>query len=103
MKLSEVKGERTLDVIAEIIEPIVRIAQDERVSQGLSSAKGDAGAAAAALVPLIFKEHKEDVVAILASINGMTPEEYADGMTVASVLGDMYEVLTDGELLGFLA
>ena len=29
MKLSDIKGERTLDVIAEIIEPIANIAADQ--------------------------------------------------------------------------
>ena len=32
MKLSDIKGERTLDVIAEVIEPIANIAEDEKTA-----------------------------------------------------------------------
>ena len=32
MKLSDVKGERTIEVIAEIIDPIANIAEDEEAS-----------------------------------------------------------------------
>ena len=33
MRLSDIKGERTLDVIAEIIEPIANIAEDEAAAE----------------------------------------------------------------------
>lgn len=33
MKLSDIKGERTLEVIADIINPIANIAEDETASE----------------------------------------------------------------------
>ena len=33
MRLSDVKGERTLDVIADIIDPIANIAEDKEASE----------------------------------------------------------------------
>lgn len=102
MKLSDIKGERVLDVISELIDPVMSIARDERVAESLKGSKGDTSAAAARLIPILVNEHRDDMVAIMSSINGVSPEEYRQNMTMTSIMRDAYEVLTDKELLSFL-
>lgn len=103
MRLSDVRGERTLDVIADLVEPVANIATDEDVVAAVKSGGGDIAASLRAVVPSLLKEHRADVLAILATIEGVTPDEYAADMTLASVLGDCYELLTDSEFLSFLS
>lgn len=111
MKLSDIKGERVFDVIAEVTDPLYRIASDDAVMgafQGAAQASGDDdktdyAKALKGIVPVLLKTHRGDLVAILAAVNGMTAEEYLEGLTMPKLFGDVYDVLTDEELLGFLA
>lgn len=111
MKLSDIKGERVFDVIAEVTDPLYRIASDDAVMgafQGAAQASGEGGEtdyakALRGIVPVLLKTHRDDLVAILSAVNGVTAEEYLEGLTMAKLLSDVYDVLTDEELLGFLA
>lgn len=111
MKLSDIKGERVFDVIAEVTDPLYRIASDEAVIgafQGAAQASGadgktDYAKALRGIVPVLLKTHRDDLVAILSAVNGVTAEEYLEGLTMPKLFGDVYDVLTDEELLGFLA
>lgn len=112
MRLSEIKGERTFDVIAAIIEPCCNIAQDEVVAdlfdrsrkrpEGMS-AKDFALERVKASVPGLMRSHKDDLVAILAAIEGTDPDEYMREVTVPSIVKAVYEILTDDDLLAFLS
>lgn len=111
MKLSDVRGERTLDVIADIIPPVARIAKDdaasaifrpEAVPEGMEPTQFFASRVERS-APALLKGHRDDVVAILAAIEGTSPEEYASKMNLASLLKDVMELLTDSEFLGFLS
>lgn len=108
MKLSEVKGERVFDIIADIIEPASSILSDRAISLQfdlLRSASDQDGKTKAMLgmVPVLLRKHREDVAAIMGALNGMTAEEYMEGMTIASFTGDVFSLLTDEGLLGFLS
>ena len=111
MRLSDIKGDRVLDVVADLISPISRIARDEAVRSLMKPEAvpegGDARQMAAErlteALPAIIKAHKTDVVAILATVNGVSPGEYAEGMTLASLLSDAAELVTDEAFAGFLA
>ena len=108
MKLSDIKGERTFEVIAAIVEPVANIAEDGDVAAALKArTKGEPAKQFAAkmrsALPLIVGKHRDDVVAILSAINGVKPEEYMEGCTLSSLIGDVYEILTDGEFLAFLS
>lgn len=103
MRLSDVKGERTLDVIAELVEPVANIASDKKVVEALKSGNGEVAATMRSFVPALLKTHRKEVLLILATIKGVTVKEYTADMTMASVLADCYELLTDSEFLGFLS
>ena len=103
MKLSDIKGERTLDVIADIIDPIANIAEDETASALFKREKLPQGMTANQFliqrarkaVPALLKGHKKDIIAILAAIDGTTPEEYTDSLNLVRLTKDCVELLTD--------
>lgn len=111
MKLSDVKGDRVLDVIADLIDPIANIAQDKDVAEMFKRKAVPEGMEAREFfaarmrkgVPALLKGHKQDVIAILATIEGVTPEEYTDMLDLAKLFTDTMELLTDEAFIGFLS
>lgn len=109
MKLSEIKGERCLEVVAELIEPIAAIASDEdftklikpgKLPKGMTNAQYFAQRLRKA-VPVLIERHKDDVVKILATVNGQSTSEYLEGLTLSKLFGDTIEIVTDQDILGF--
>lgn len=111
MRLSDIKGDRVLDVIADIIDPIANMAQDkdvaamfkrEAVPDGMETRdffmermrKG---------LPVLLKGHKADVIAVMAAIGGVTPEQYAASLDFPKLFTDVMELVTDDALLDFLS
>lgn len=103
MKLSAVKGERTIEVIAEIIDPIANIAEDEKASAMFKREKLPKGMDAKSFLtkrirkslPTLLRNHKSDIIAILSSIEGTSPEEYSSVLSLAKLIKDIIELLTD--------
>ena len=103
MRLSDIHGERVFDVIADIIDPIANIATDEAASALVRREKLQEGESARSsilsrvrkAVPALLKGHKNDVIAILATIGGTTANEYKSTLTLAKLIQDATELLTD--------
>ena len=111
MKLSDVRGERTLDVIADLIEPVASIASDpdaaalfrrEKAPEGVE-AKDFFVQRARRSAPKLLRDHKDDVIAVLSTIEGTDPEEYAESLNLAKLLRDLVELMTDEEFVAFLS
>lgn len=111
MKLSDVKGERVFDVMAELVGPICNIATSKAFKaamehkpcpDGMDPREFGAQRIRDAL-PEIIKEHRNDIVAILATIGGVEPSEYMEGMTIVSLWSDVMELVADGDFLDFLS
>lgn len=111
MKLSDIKGERVFDVIAEIVDPIAEIAADEDAAKLFQREQCPEGMTAWQFflrkvrehLPALLKGHKAEFVHILATIKDVTDEEYVDGMTFASLMKDLTELVTDVEFVSFFA
>lgn len=111
MRLSDVKGERAIEVVADLIEPIYRIAQDEAAMDVFrpkecpegEDPKSFMAARLAKGVPTLLRAHKDDLVAILAAIEGEDADEYAESLDLAKLVASLVELVTDPALLGFLA
>lgn len=103
MRLSDIKGERTLEVIAEVIDPICNIAEDgeamalfrrEKLPDGMD-AKAFLLQRARKSIPALLKRHKGDIISILSAIEGVTPEEYSDSLNLVRLFRDATDLLTD--------
>lgn len=93
MKLSEVKGEAALDLLADIIEPATDIMSDPKVKE-LVAAKNKA-----AIVKLLIKDHKKSIIEILAATEGVPVKEY--NMNILTLPVKILEILNDKELVDF--
>ena len=111
MKLSDVKGDRVLDVIADIIDPIANMVQDKdvvamferkAVPEGMDARDFFAGRMRKGM-PVLFKGHKADIIAIMAAIEGVTPEQYAASLDFPKLFTDAMELVTDDAFLDFLS
>lgn len=111
MKLSDIKGDRVLDVIADIIDPIANMVQDkdvaamfkrEAVPDGMEARDFFAKRMRKGL-PVLLKSHKTDIIAVMAAIEGVTPEQYAASLDFPKLFTDVMELLTDGAFLNFLS
>lgn len=77
MKLSEIKGERALEVLADLIEPVAEILGDKEIGAVFQSGKAPAKA-----IKLALKNHKKAVLAMMAAIDGEDPETYQPSLVV---------------------
>ena len=109
MRLSDIKGDRVFDVIADIIDPIANIASDETASALFKREKLPEGMTAKEFllerarkaVPALLRGHKGDIITVLATIEGVSADDYRAALTLAKLMQDTAELLTDeafGEL-----
>lgn len=77
MKLSDIKGERALDVLADMIEPVAEIMGDNEISTILQSGKAPIKA-----IKLALKNHKRAILDMMAAIDGEDPETYQPSIFV---------------------
>ena len=91
MKLSDIKGERALDVLADLIDPVAEIMADKEIVEILRSGKAPAKA-----IKLSLKNHKKAVLAMMAAIDGEDPETYQPSLFVLPKR--MLDLLNDPEV-----
>lgn len=88
MKLSEIKGEQALDVLADLMEPIGELVLDKELVELIQSNKPKLLAVRKAL-----KDHKKEVLTILAILEGENPETYKP--SVIEIPVKLVELLND--------
>lgn len=91
MKISEIKGEQALDVLVDLVEPISTIVQDKIFVQKLKS--GDKIGA----IRQGIKEHKKEVIEILAILDCQDPETYE--VSLVTLPFKILEILNDEEFV----
>lgn len=107
MKLSDVKGERTLEVIADIIDPIANIAESEAAKKLFKkqtvphgqNAKEFALKRIRETVPELLKTNKADILHILAAISGKPYEQYVEEVNILTLAKDLLELLGDNAFM----
>ena len=90
MRLSDIKGEKALDVVADLIEPVAEIMCDKEISEIRKQEGGRIKA-----ISLAIKNHKSAVMSILAALNGQTVEEYAKECNVLSLPKQLLDIIND--------
>lgn len=111
MKLSEIKGERCLDVVADMIEPIASMAQDKDVVELFKPTKVPDGETPRNFfaermrkgLPKLLRDHRSEIIQIMASLEGVTPSAYKRTLTMPKLISDVFEVLTDSSITAFLS
>lgn len=98
MKLSEVKGEKALDMLADLIEPIMEIIEDKEVSKILKSrhSKDKADSTKIILgraVSAAIKNHKKAVITILATLDDIPVDQYE--CNLLSLPKKMMDIIND--------
>lgn len=87
-KLSEIKGEEALDVLADMIVPITAIANDEEVRAGFETN-------VATCASIAIKKHKDDVIDMLTALDGRSKEEMLEDMNILTLPAVLIEILNE--------
>lgn len=95
MKLSEIKGDNALDVLADLIDPVCEILVDKDIETAYNS--GDRMRA----IKLGLKKHKRAVTTILALLNEEDPKTYKPALLMLPKM--LMDVLNDEELMGLFS
>lgn len=102
MKLSELKGDRAVEVIADLIEPITNIALDQKNLKLLRPEKTDGETDREAAIrdfkkkiPNLLKTHKTDIVTILCVLNEVKPEE----LSLAKIMKGIIDLSKDQDFM----
>ena len=103
MKLGEIKAERAVEVIADLIAPIANIASDfPDFKQVFTSEKkeGEEDRDTAVRIfkekiPDLLKSHKSDVLEILCTINDKKPED----LSVVDIIKGVVELTNDPDFM----
>ena len=87
-KLSEIKGEEALDVLAEILVPITTIANDAEVREGFETN-------VAKCVSIALKKYKDEIFDVLSAIDGTEREEFIESLDLLTLPVMIVEVLNE--------
>lgn len=71
MKLSEIKGEKAIEVFADLLEPVGRIFTDEEIRKSVGDNESQA-----AIIKKMLKRHSKEVIEMLAIIDDVPVEKY---------------------------
>lgn len=111
MKLSELTTERAADVLCELTPYIANITGDKSLLDELSNKFDSKGKSAAelytfaahkcaTLVPILLKEHRNDVFGVLAVLNERSADEIAK-QKVIETMKQVRDLFQDKDLLDF--
>lgn len=92
MKLSDIKGETAIEVLADIIDPIAKIMADNNVRKEYAKSKLHA-------IKYVIKDHSTEVIEIMARINLKTVEEYRESLNLVTLPVQLLEILNDPDLM----
>ena len=94
-KLSEIKNEDALDTLVELIDPIIEVCKDAELKQAMEK-KDKVGA-----IKLAVKNHKKEVVRILAILDGENPATYEFNIVTLPI--KLMELFNDDDMMAFFA
>lgn len=93
MKLSDYKGEAAIDLLADIIEPMALIIADEEIQ-----AMAKKSVPYLSYVKPILKNHKKEIVEILARIDNEPVDVYTENITFLTLPVKILDFLNDPEI-----
>ena len=109
--MEEIKGERAFEVYAAMVGPMSRIAKDKDVVAAFHVEKPEGidprdfmVDALAKAIPAVITKHRDDIVAIMAAVDGKDASEYSFETfdEVKALHLRVKEIITDRVFLSFL-
>lgn len=85
--LSDIKGERALDILAEMLDPLTEILADKEIKPLILNGTK------VQVLKKILKDHKESMIAILALLDDKDPETYEP--TLPEIPVKIMQILND--------
>ena len=104
MRLSDVKGERTLHVFAELWTPVVNILRSDEISDMFTGNDGEDEVLdkMRSLMPVLIEAHADEVYQILGTISGKGKDGYIADVNLMTLTADLGELVTDEAFIDFL-
>ena len=93
--LSSYKDEEALDVLADLLEPVMEIMSDKEVADSIRSKNKAKG------IKLAIKNHKASTMEVMAILEGVPVEEYHCNLLTLPLM--LLKVLNDPELVSFFS
>lgn len=94
-KLSEIKNKEALDTLVELIDPVVEICKDAELKQVMADNNR------VQAIKLAVKNHKKQVVQILAILDGENPQTYEFNIVTLPI--KLMELFNDEDMMAFFA
>lgn len=91
MKLSDIKGKEAIRVLAELMEPVAKIAGDEEIQASIKAKKP-----LALVAKELLKKWPDEVIEILALLDGADAKTYEVNLLTLPL--KLLEVLNDPEI-----
>lgn len=91
MKLSEYKGEKAIEVFANLLEPIAEMMGDGQLSKDIEENKSKA-----VIVANLMKNHPKSIIKVLAILDDADPETYE--VNFVDIPVKLFELLNDKAL-----
>jgi hypothetical protein len=91
MKLSEIKGKKALETTAELIDPLAHILADGTIQDAVKAKMPKLE-----IVKLMLKRWPDDVITILALLDGEDPATYEVNMLTLPM--KVYELINDPDI-----
>lgn len=88
MKLSEIKGEKAIEVFADLLAPVSKILTDEEIVKAFKNEESRV-----AIIQKMLKKHAKEVIEAMAIIDGTPVEEFkekVDFLTLPTKLMDFF-------------
>lgn len=113
-KISELGTDECCEVLCMIARPVQNIVDDKKLMSAIGTAAGKdakSGLTAVGMVmaassrivsalPVLLRDHREDVYAILSAVGGVSADE-VKGQNIITTMQEVKEILQDKELLNF--
>ena len=111
MKLSQLKTEDAASVLCEVSVNVINIIKDKGLMDTLRSkidgedlSKAEMWAIAVekmgTLIPILLRDHRDDVFSIVAAVNGKTLDDVKN-QSIISTMMDIRDIIKDKDMVAF--
>lgn len=93
-RLQDVKGEESLDVLADVLEYAVALLKNEKILAAIN----DKGIRDIDTIKLLIKEGKHEIISMMAAIDGKSYDEFLETLDLLTLPVMLYQTFNDEAL-----